>query len=80
MLYCTFAMKLEQVTLSGDKLREARLNAFPRKKAFEIAEMIGISKQALSDFETSRAYPSAPVLLRMAVLYQFDVRDLAVEK
>lgn len=73
-------MKLEQVTLSGQKLKEARLNAFPHKKATEVANLIGISKQALSDFEASRAFPSAPVLVRIAVLYQFDVRDLAVSR
>ena len=68
---------LNDITITGKRLREARIAALPDLSAAEVARRLSISRQALNDYENDRSQPSADVLVRMAVLYSVDVRDLA---
>jgi transcriptional regulator with XRE-family HTH domain len=70
-------MNLSNITIPGKKLREARLAAFPEATAASIALSLGVSRQALNDYESDRSQPSADVLIKMALLYQVDLRELA---
>lgn len=70
-------MNLSNITIPGKKLREARIAAFPEATAASIAVSLGVSRQALNDYENNRSQPSADVLIKMALLYQVDLRGLA---
>lgn len=70
-------MNLSNITIPGKKLREARVFAFPEATAASIALSLGVSRQALNDYENGRSQPSADVLVKMALLYQVDLRELA---
>lgn len=68
---------LNDITITGKRLREARKAAFPDLSAAEVARQLSITRQTLNDYENDRSQPSADVLVRMAVLYSVDMRELA---
>jgi len=68
---------LNDIKITGKRLREARKTAFPDLPAAEVARQLGITRATLNDYENDRSQPSADVLARIVVLYSVDLRDLA---
>lgn len=68
---------LNEITIAGKRLRQARKAAFPDLPAAEVARRLNVTRQTLNNYENDRSQPSADVLVRMAVLYSVDVRELA---
>ncbi|HWQ32289.1 MAG TPA: helix-turn-helix transcriptional regulator [Blastocatellia bacterium] len=70
-------MELTELKIDGSKLRLARERACKGKRAKEVAETLGVTKQTLCDIEAGRIVPSGNLLLRIVALYGVDLRNLA---
>jgi putative transcriptional regulator len=55
-------------------LKAARVNAGLTQK--EAAELIGVSKDTLSNYERGESYPDVPVLKRIEDAYKISYNDI----
>jgi transcriptional regulator with XRE-family HTH domain len=74
--------EVRQMAFSPQALRQARMKKFPDRSLTYVAqELLAISPQQLSRYETGGWKPSPDTLAQMCALYGVDlVRDLTVKK
>lgn len=65
-------MQMVSIEISPHKLRRAR----GKRKAGEVAQASGISRQHLWLIETGRSKPSAEIIAKLCVLYGVGIHDL----
>lgn len=69
--------QVQNLIFDPNKLREARLTRFPDLSANKVAtELLGITRQALWEYEHGGDKPSPTTLARMCALYGVDLLDL----
>ncbi len=61
----------------GDKLRKARMQAQLTQE--QAAEVLGVSRQTISNWETEKTYPDIVSVVRMSDLYQVSLDRLLKE-
>lgn len=73
---------LQTLVFAPRKLRDARLRRFPapewslRKVARDFSEVLGVTPQTLSEYETGRSRPTPDKLVRLCALYGVELSDL----
>lgn len=70
--------QLHSLAFAPQKFRDARLRNFPAPEwsLRRVAkELLNISPQTLSQYETGKATPGAVLVARMCVLYNVDIRE-----
>jgi transcriptional regulator with XRE-family HTH domain len=58
----------------GEQLRDARQQHQLSQE--QIAEMLGVSRQTISNWETSRSYPDIERVMRLAEIYHLSLDEL----
>lgn len=58
----------------GEQLRDARQKHQLSQE--QIAEMLGVSRQTISNWETSRSYPDIERVMRLAEIYHLSLDEL----
>lgn len=73
---------LQTLVFAPKKLRDARLRRFPmpewslRKVASAFHDVLGVTPQALSQYETGKSKPTADRLVRLCRLYEVELSEL----
>jgi len=69
--------QVQKLIFDPNKLKEARLARFPDMSANRVAtELLGITRQALWEYERGGDKPSPTMLARMCALYSVQLLDL----
>lgn len=68
--------ELRDIKIDPAKLRKARQSAYPDSSLTKVAQLLGIQKQSLSDYETGASLPNADRLAQLCLLYGVSVADL----
>lgn len=74
--------ELQRLVFVPEKLRAARLRKFPkpewslRRVARDFHQVLNVTPQTLSDYETGRVSPDPDRLARMCALYEVELSDL----
>ncbi|WP_261806522.1 helix-turn-helix domain-containing protein [Lapidilactobacillus luobeiensis] len=58
----------------GEQLRQARMTAGMSQE--QLAEMMAVSRQTISNWENSRSYPDVERVMRLAELYHLSLDEL----
>lgn len=58
----------------GEQLRNARTNSGMSQES--LAEFMGVSRQTISNWETSRSYPDIERVMRLADLYHLSLDEM----
>ena len=68
--------QLTDIAIDPQKLRKARLSAYPATSLTRVAAYLGLSKQSLSAYESGISRPNADTLAQICLLYRVEVTDL----
>jgi len=64
--------ELENIKIDPAKLRAARGD----RKLSEVARVVGVSRQNISNYEKGHNQPSAVILARLCILYKTPIENL----
>lgn len=75
---------LQTLVFAPQKLRAARLRRFPdlslRDVARDFSEVLGVTPQALSQYETGKSRPTPDRLARLCQLYGVELSELTANE
>lgn len=64
------------VMATGDRIRDARIAAVPKLTQFQLADLAGIKRSRLAQYEAGRTEPPLPVLTKIAQALRLRTADL----